>query len=160
MNIKDPPSIATPTEELATQLLQEENVDEIKNIIDLFNLNIKKKDVIRISRLNDLQDKVYEQLDKRITFNADTFSNKDLLDYYKVFQDTINKADTASDNIVEPRIQLNQNNVNVSIGQPLDRDSRQNILDAVNKVLQKAQNPEPIETQASIVEESEIEFYD
>lgn len=136
MENKELPTINMPNDELASKLLEEDNIDNIKNIIDLFNLNIKKKDIIRVSKLNDLQDKVYDQLDKRLTLNADTFSNKDLITYFKVIQETIDKSDVSSENLIEPKIQLNQNNLNINVGPTLNRDSRQNVLDAVKKILE------------------------
>ena len=39
-------TLDTPIEELEEKLLKEKDVDNVKNIIDLFNLNIKKKNVI------------------------------------------------------------------------------------------------------------------
>ena len=130
------PSLKSTQEELEQSLLEEDNIDNIKTIIDLFNINIKKKDIIRTSKLNELQDRVYEQLDKRLTTNADEFSNKDLLDYFKVIQETINKSDVNSEDVITPKIQLNQNNLNINMGPVLNRDSRQNVLDAVKKILE------------------------
>ncbi len=130
------PSLKSTQEELEQYLLEEDNIDNIKTIIDLFNINIKKKDIIRTSKLNGLQDRVYEQLDKRLTTNADEFSNKDLLDYFKVIQETINKSDVNSEDVITPKIQLNQNNLNINMGPVLNRDSRQNVLDAVKKILE------------------------
>ena len=130
------PSLKSTQEELEQSLLEEDNIDNIKAIIDIFNINIKKKDIIRTSKLNELQNRVYEQLDKRLTTNAEEFSNKDLLDYFKVIQETINKSDVNSEDVVTPKIQLNQNNLNINMGPILNRDSRQNVLDAVKKILE------------------------
>ena len=132
---KNTPTLLTPIDELETQLLEENNVENIKNIIDLFNVNIQKKNIIRTNKLNELQDKVYEQIDKRISVNADTFSNKDLLEYFKTIQETINKTDLNSAQVNIPQIQLNQNNLNLNISTELNRDSRQRITDAIKNIL-------------------------
>ena len=112
MEDKNLPTLKSDSEELEIRLLEEDNIDNIKAIIDLFNINIKKKNIIRTSKLNELQDKVYNQIDERLTNRASSFSNKDLLEYFKVMQDTINKSDIDSDQVTAPNIQINQNNLN------------------------------------------------
>lgn len=145
------PMLSTPTEELENKLLAEDNIDNIKNIIDIFNVNIQKKNIIRTNKLNELQDKVYSQINERISTNADAFSNKDLLEYFKVIQDTINKTSIDSENITEPKIQLNQNNININMKPELDRNSRAKIADAIEKILGK----NAINSEANIIEEQE-----
>jgi len=124
-------------EELEEALIKETDVDNIKNIINLFNLNIKKKDIVRTAKLNDLQNKVYEQINKRLTYKADEFSNSDLLNYFKTIQETINKSDTSLDKVDTPAIQIIQNQLNVSSEDPslLNLESRQKISDIVQKFL-------------------------
>lgn len=132
---KQLPTLDSPIEDLENQLLQESDVENIKTIIDLFNVNIQKKNIIRTNKLNELQDKVYNQINERISNNADTFSNKDLLDYFKTIQETINKSDISSEQLTIPQIQLNQNNVNFNIGTELNRDSRQKITEVIKNLL-------------------------
>lgn len=149
---KDLPTLKTPEEELEIQLLEEDNIDNIKAIIDLFNVNIKKKNIIRTSKLNELQDKVYEQIDRRITLNADTFSNKDLLDYFKVMQETITKSDIDSEQFTIPSIQVNQNNVSITMGTELNRESRQKITEAIKNIME---NRNVIDSEAHEIDEGE-----
>lgn len=132
---KQLPTLDSPIEDLENQLLQESDVENIKTIIDLFNVNIQKKNIIRTNKLNELQDKVYNQINERISNNADTFSNKDLLDYFKTIQETINKSDISSEQLTIPQIQLNQNSVNFNIGTELNRDSRQKITEVIKNLL-------------------------
>ncbi len=152
MEDKNLPTLKSDSEELEIRLLEEDNVDNIKAIIDLFNINIKKKNIIRTSKLNELQDKVYNQIDERITNNANTFSNKDLLEYFKVMQDTINKSDIDSDNVITPNIQINQNNLNIGVGTELTRESRQKITDAIKNIL----NKNTIDVEAHEIDEGEV----
>lgn len=129
-------SLTTPINELEDRIIKEDNPEELKNIINLFNINIKKKDILRASKLNDLQDKTLEQIAERIEKTPDLFSNKDLLDYYKVMQDTLNKADTSTDNL--PNIQINQNIVNMT--PTIDRESKERVIQAVKEILAKENN--------------------
>lgn len=152
MEDRNLPTLKSGSEELEIRLLEEDNVDNIKAIIDLFNINIKKKNIIRTSKLNELQDKVYNQIDERITNNANTFSNEDLLEYFKVMQDTINKSDIDSDNVITPNIQINQNNLNIGVGTELTRESRQKITDAIKNILSK----NTIDVEAREIGEGEV----
>lgn len=153
MEDKKLPTLKSDLQELEIQLLEEDNIDNIKTIIDLFNVNIKKKNIIRTSKLNELQDKVYDQINERITKNAGAFSNKDLLEYFKVMQDTINKADIDSEQVVTPNIQVNQNNLNISMGSELNRESRQKITDAIRNILDKNNI---IDSEAHEINEGEV----
>lgn len=134
--IKDKASLDMPIEELEQKLLTENNIDELNNIINIFNLHIKRKDIARTSKLNDLQDKITSQIADRLDRNAGEFSNKDLLDYFKVMQDTINKADNSLDTINTPAIQINQQQINVGTDVPkLNGESRAKVKDFVAKIL-------------------------
>lgn len=135
-------TLNTPVKDLEKKLLQENNIDNMKNIVELFNLNIKKKDIIRVNRLNDLQDKITNQIEERLDKHADEFSNGDLINYFKTLQDTINKADVSTDNIKAPTIQINQQiNVNNS---ELDIESKRKVADAVTAILKKLDNKQSI----------------
>ena len=133
-------SLATPESELENKLLNEDDVSSMKDIIELFNLNIQKKNIIRINKLNNLQDKVYNQIERRLEKYSDNFSNKDLLDYFKVFQDTIDKSNISTEDIKIPQIQVNQQNINIS--NSLSVESRRKITDTVKNILNKYQNSE------------------
>jgi hypothetical protein len=150
-------TIDTPTETLEDKLLSAEDVDEIKDIINMFNLNIKKKNIIRTNKLNELQDKISDQMTQRIDKKAGEFSNKDLLDYFKVLQDTINKSDNNLDGVDIPSIQINQNQVNINVKDELDKDSRDRVADAVNSILAKIKQSQPDEGNIIDVEYQEEE---
>ena len=154
-------AITTSEAELEKQLMEETDVENIKNIINLFNLNIKKKDIVRTAKLNELQDKVYNQIDKRLSNKADEFSNTDLLNYYKVIQDSINKADTTLDKVDTPAIQIVQNQLNVATeNKPtLSKESRQKITDIVQAFLTLSEKEqESINAEfTEVIEEPEYE---
>lgn len=128
-------SLSTPIEDLESRIMTETDIDELNNIIDIFNVNIRKKEIVRNSKLSNLQDKVFEQMSTRIEKHGDEFSNKDLLDYYKTLEQTLSKSDTTLQDLNTPQIQVNQQvNINTTT-EILDRESRLNILDAVNQFL-------------------------
>ena len=156
-------SLNTPAEELESRLLSETDEDEVKNIIDLFNLNIQKKNVIRNNKLAELQDKISDQMQKRVEKNADAFSNSDLLDYFKTVQSTIANSKTSSEDIKVP-IQITQQQVNVTVGDELDRESKQRVINAIQSILNKQNKEivqeeldEPIEVNYDEIEVQTIE---
>ena len=118
---------------LEKELVKEENIDDINRIVELFNLNLQKKNIIRSAKLSDVQDKVVDQIIQRIELEPEEFSNDDLIKYHKIIQETLDKTDTTMDNIKAPTIQINQQ-VNVDKIM-FDSDSRKRILSAVNDIL-------------------------
>lgn len=128
-------------EELEQLLIDSTDSSAINDIIDIFNLNMKKKDVVRANALSELQDKISKQIEQRIDNKADEFSNKDLLDYFKTVQEFINKSATNTDTVKVPTIQINQQN-NVALPNALNKDSRDKVLDAVQAILKNYDNLE------------------
>lgn len=121
---------------LEQQIIEEEDVDELQDLINLFNLNLKKKDIIRSAKLSEIQDNVVNQMLERVEFNSEEFSNSDLINYLKIIQDTLNKTDNSLDTIDVPTIQINQQvNINNSENDSFDREARQRILGVVGTIL-------------------------
>lgn len=140
---------------LEDKILQETDVNKLDEAIALFNLYIRKKDIVRTGKLNDLQDKIAEHISQRIENNVDQFSNKDLLDYFKTIQETIDKSNMTVDDISTPAIQLNQ--VNINMTDDLNIESRRKVLDAVNAIIKanKVEEVQQLEPSLQIVEEHE-----
>lgn len=151
---KEPLSLTTPMDKLEEQLLNETNIDELNKVINLFNLNIKRKDMVRTSHLNDLQDKITNQISERLDTNAGEFSNKDLIEYFKVIQATISNADNSLEDIDTPAIQINQQ---INIGQQSDelsRSSREKVKNVIDQILNGANLDE---LNKSIIDVEDIE---
>lgn len=118
---------------LEKKLIKEENIDELQELVELFNLNLQKKNILRNAKLSDVQDRVVEQILQRIALEPEEFSNDDLIKYHKIIQETLTKTDTTLDNIKVPNIQINQQvNVDKMI---FNSESRKRILEAVNDIL-------------------------
>ena len=129
--------------DLETKLLNEDNLDEINKIVEMFNVNLQKKNIIRSAKLSDVQDKVVQQMTDRFEQRADSFSNDDLIKYHKIIQETLTKTDTTMDNVKTPTIQINQQ-VNVD-NVTFNSESRKRILEAVNNILNGSENVEDTE---------------
>ena len=128
-------------DDLSEQLINESNPTQLENIINLFNVSFQKKNILRIQKLNELQDKIQTQIEKRLDNKIDEFSNKDLIDYFKVMQDSIikNSDNAEMQNAKVIQIIQNQTNVqnNLQESEPLSRESKEKISKAVQLMLSK-----------------------
>ena len=135
---KDELSLTTSLSDLEQKLIAEQDTQELQQIVDLFNLNIRKKDILRARKLSNLQDKISDQMQARVEEHADEFSNKDLLDYFKTIQDTLSKSDTLITPENMPAIQINQQNLNITVGETsLNKESNSFLEDIVKQFCQK-----------------------
>ena len=66
---------------LASQVLVESDPEKTKQLIELFNWNISKKNTTRVLKLNNLYDDVTDQMVLRFKTRSDQFSKSDLLVY-------------------------------------------------------------------------------
>ena len=124
-------------EKTAQSILDENDLDKVKDLTHLFNLNQAKKNVVRIMKLNGLMDTVADKIIERFEKYPDNFSNAELLSYLQVTQNTIEKASKSLELIDEtPAIQFNNNTqVNVSIIDSLDRESKARVADVIRSIL-------------------------
>ena len=131
--------VDTQTTDIAQQILDETDVDKIKDLTNLFNLNARKRNVARVLKMTDLLDRVTDQMLTRFERTPDNFSNEDLIKFMQVTENSIEKANTSISQVDEtPAIQLQQNNqVNINIGDSLNRESRQRVTDTVQAILSK-----------------------
>ena len=134
-------SLDDETNSIAQRIIDESDLDEVKKLTQLFNLNQSKKNAMRVLKLNSLLDKVSDQMIERFEKKPGEFSNSDLLNYLTVTQNAIDRANKSL-NLVEdtPAIQLQQNNqINVNIIDGMSRDSKEKVTDAVKSILAKIQ---------------------
>lgn len=144
-----PVSLETPMDELTDRILNETDIEQLDKIKSIFDLNIKKKEILRVNKLNELQDLTVEEMSNRLQKRSGEFSNQDLLGYFKTIQETISKSDTSLDSVDTAAIKVIQNqlNINVNSEPELNRESKEKVLEAIRAILNK-----PI-----ISEESNIE---
>lgn len=125
------------------QLRDASDKDDIEQILNIFNLNLKKKELLRISKLSDLQDQITDQVEQRLLRHADEFSNRDLIDYFKAFQDTITKTNKSADDI--QHVQITQNQLNINVQPEFTWDERQRILNTVRQIIAQSNKENQIE---------------
>lgn len=126
-------SLSTPMEDLETEIMETDDADALSDIIDIFNLSLQKRNIIRNKKLNDIQDKVVERMLEKLESEPWEFSNEDLIKFHKVIQDTLSKSSTIDKDEI-PKIQINQQ-INVASVE-FDRESRSKILAAVKSIME------------------------
>lgn len=134
------------TKDIAQEILNTDDVDKVKDLTALFNLNIRKKNVVRVVKMAGLLDNVTDKVIERFEKTPDNFSNEDLLKYMQVTENALDKASKNLELVEEtPAIQLQQNNqVNINIDRGLNRDSRAKVTEAVDAILKKLQDNEQV----------------
>lgn len=138
----DSNSIDKKNEEIAQKILENDSLEETKDLTTLFNLNIQKRNVLRILKMNSLLDKLSDEMVERFENHPDLFTNEDLLKYMQVTEASIDKSKKDLNLVKDtPSIQLLQsNNVNININQELDRESRKKVADTVQEILKRINN--------------------
>ena len=131
---------------LVDNIMEEQDPNKTKDLVELFNWNISKKNVARIQKLNNLYDSITDQMVERVDKRADQFSNSDLLDYVKTIQSAIDINTKNLSQVQEPPMIVQNNNtqINVNMVDTFDREAKARILAAVQATLKQAQQP-PIE---------------
>lgn len=137
-------SIDTKIDGLVENIMDEQDPEKTKDLVDLFNWNISKKNVARIQKLNKLYDSITNQMTERVDKRADQFSNSDLLDYVKTIQGAIDINTKNLSQVKEPPLILQQNNtqINVNMSDTFDRDAKDRILKAVQATLKQVKQPQ------------------
>ena len=131
------------SEEVVSKLIESQDADEIQRLTQLFNVNQLKKDALRVLKLNDILDKLDDQVAERVEKYPDQFSNADLLNYVNAVQQNISKSAQSVGTLNQtPLIQFNQQN-NISVeGTELNRESREKIIDIVRQFLNSEKSVE------------------
>ena len=139
-------NLSLDTQEIVDKIISETDPNAVKDLTQLFNMNLSKKSLVRLLKLNDLYDKVNDQAIERFEKRPDEISNKDLLDYMQVLQNSIEKAQRNLQGIGEqPTIQITQNTNTVNIGNDatkITKESKDRVFDFVRKVIEASNSNE------------------
>lgn len=132
--------------DITQKIMDEQDVNKVKDMTAVFNLLQQKKNLLRVLKLNGLLDTVSDKIVQRFEQRPDEFSNSDLVAYMKVIEDAVDKANKSL-NINEMEVPqvalLQQNNVSVVVGgteQVLDRESRAKVANAIKAYMDALKN--------------------
>lgn len=142
--------------DVVNDIVEEDNIENLKKLMQLFNLNQAKKNALRVMKLNSLLDKVQDSMIDRFEKRPGEFSNTDLINYMNTVQSAVDRANKSLTLIDEsPIITLNQVNVNVNEDPVLNRESREKITNAINALMKlNLNNNEDVPPNEVIVEEN------
>lgn len=105
-------------------------------------MNQNKKTIVRVNKLNELQDNLTDLMIRRVTSKPDNMTTKDVMDALKTVQDLIERGSTqvSGTNEQAPLITINQQNNEVHMGNDAQqsRESREKVKNAVLDILSKA----------------------
>ena len=132
---------------LAQQLIDEKDIDASKNIVQLFNFNLSKRNALRILKLNGLYDNITDQMIERFQKRSGEFSNSDLLSYLQTVENSIEKSQKSLSQVDEqPTImQTNNTQVNFNVLDGFNDDSRDRIANAIKSILNSAATADTVE---------------
>lgn len=137
-------SLEESTKSIIQELIDETNVEKVKDLTKLFNLNQVKKNAVRVASVDKMIDNVLEKAEDRLENVPDEFTNKDYLDYLQVLHN-IKEKDLKSINAIDetPLIQINKqtNEFSITVGNSkIDKDTQEKVLDVVQKIMQFSKN--------------------
>lgn len=148
------PTLLDEERELLNKISKVDTQQEFQEVFQLFDLNQKKKNLVRINKLNNLLDKVSDRAIERVESHPDEITNKELLDFMNVTSSTIEKTTNSlfkESEATAASIQINQNNIHVGENEnnKLTRESRERIFSVVNQILNKSMDKDIIEIDAT-----------
>ena len=132
------PAVRQHDDQLITEILQESDLSKLKDLTHAFNAFQTKRQILRVSALNDVQDALVQQMADRLRQQPHNFDNKDIALWMKTVQQTMDSAKQEIDSIDDVPTITYQNNtqINVNVEDNLSRESREKILDVLNQILQ------------------------
>lgn len=145
-------ALSAESQRLVSELTFERDRQKMQAIEQQFNDIQRKKQLARVSKLSDVQDMLTDQFFQRISQRPDEISNKEMLDGMKVVQDLMEKNLKQAETIEEiPQlIQINQ--TEVTVGNNLNRDSREKVKNAVLDILNSINKAQSTPTDTDIIE--------
>lgn len=127
------------TQEIVNKIVAEDDIDNLKNLVKLFNVAQTKKNALRSIKLQNLLGTIEDQAIERFEKHPDQISDKLLLDYMETIQNNIDKANAQLTQLEDPsliRINNNKNEVNINIGKDdLTSEEKEHVLNAINMIL-------------------------
>lgn len=120
--------------------------EELQAQLDLFNATQTKKNILRLTRLSGVLDKVDEQLISRLESRPDQISTKDVLEIMNAVSNQVERINNFNAKVADatkPSITAIQNKteINVNVTPQLSRDEKAGVMDAVAALLKQLRQP-------------------
>ena len=138
--LMNPSMVNEQISDIANKVIANNDVSNTKELVELFNWTMTKKNVARTVQFNELYDKIYEQMLLRFNTKADQFSNSDLLDYLKTIQQAIEVNQKSAQQIQETPAIVNNTQINVNVLDTMSKESKDRVLSAIKMIMQGDNN--------------------
>ena len=129
---------------LIDSILQEDNVDKLKDLTHLFNAYQTKRQILRVNALNDVQDALVAQMAARLQNLPNNFNNNDIAVWMKTVQQALDSTHEKIQEIDNTPTIVNQTNtqINVNVEDTLSKESREKIMGALQAILGSVKDTE------------------
>lgn len=128
------PALVTP-EHLIERLENAKSQEEVKELVDLFNLTLTKSEMKRALRNDEWLNKALQQAGERIEKTADSVSTQDLLSLINAFRNNVDRGQTEINKVSsQPTIQINNNRNDITVNLGIDNESKENIIDTIKDI--------------------------
>lgn len=125
--------------DLTDQIIAATDTNALNDLTKLFELNRRKKDIVRANKLSNLLTMIDDEIVNRMATTPDLIKDQDLVKYMQSAQEAISVGEQAGTQITQ--ININQGpNISLDTSNSLNRDSRKKVLDAVNEILKGINN--------------------
>lgn len=118
---------------LTKKINEEEDVDKIKDLTNLFQLAMLKKEIKRTEQRSDMLDYALNEVQARLITGA--IEDKDLAKYITVLQDGIKDTRKMTTTEELAPINITQVNINTEEDSGLTREERENVLQFLQSIL-------------------------
>ena len=128
--------------DVMTNAIQEYDNDKFKELVAAFNQNMMKKNMLRTMKYSDLMDKLGDKALEKL--DSPDLSDKNIIGYMNAIQKALDSSNKAMTTLPENgTITFNTQNNNINITEDaLPRESRERVLDYVDKILRASNNNE------------------
>lgn len=128
--------------ELINTILQESDVDKLKDLTHVFNAFQTKRQILRVNALNDVQDALVQQMARRLQEMPNNFNNADIASWMKTVQQALDSSHLSIKEIDDVPTIVNQNNtqVNINVEDTLNKESREKVMNALQAILGNIKN--------------------
>lgn len=128
-------------------IMKAQDKQELQKQFDLFNLSLRKKNAARVVKVDGISDKALEEIERRISKRPSNISTKELLEMVQVLSSHAERSKKMVDQLDENDMirpatgtVLPTPGYTINIGTNIDRDGKDNVVNAIKEILEITKN--------------------
>lgn len=128
-------------------IMKAQDKQELQKQFDLFNLSLSKKNAARVVKVDGISDKALEEIERRISKRPSNISTKELLEMVQVLSSHAERSKKMVDQLDEKDMirpatgtVLPTPGYTINIGTNIDRDGKDNVVNAIKEILEITKN--------------------